>query len=62
DSSRIRKELNYSEPLPFDEALQRTIEWERANPPAKIDPEAFNYADEDATLAAFNVRTEGAVL
>jgi len=32
DSSRIRKELNYSETLTFDEALHRTIEWERANP------------------------------
>jgi nucleoside-diphosphate-sugar epimerase len=52
DSNRIRKELGYTETLPFDEALQRTIEWERANPPATIDPEAFNYADEDAALAA----------
>lgn len=52
DSSRIRKELGYSETLTFDEALQRTIEWERSNPPAKLDPEAFNYADEDAALAA----------
>jgi nucleoside-diphosphate-sugar epimerase len=53
DSNRIRKELDYSETLPFDEALQLTIEWERTNPPAKIDPETFNYADEDAALAAF---------
>ncbi len=52
DSSRIRKELGYTETLTFDEALQRTIEWERANPPATIHPEAFNYADEDAALAA----------
>lgn len=52
DSSRIRKELKYSETLLFDEALQRTIEWERANPPATIDPETFNYADEDVALAA----------
>jgi nucleoside-diphosphate-sugar epimerase len=51
DSTRIRKELGYTEILPFDEALQRTIEWERANPPAKIDPDAFNYASEDAALS-----------
>jgi nucleoside-diphosphate-sugar epimerase len=64
DSSRIRKELVYTETLTFDEALERTVTWERANPPAKVDPEAFNYADEDAVLAELNsvapvnVRTE----
>lgn len=52
NSSRIRNELAYTETLTFDEALQRTIKWERANPPATIDPEAFNYPDEDAALAA----------
>jgi nucleoside-diphosphate-sugar epimerase len=50
DSSRIRRELGYSEIVPFDEALQRTIAWERANPPEKILPEDFNYAAEDAAL------------
>lgn len=47
DSSRIRSELGYSEIVPFDEALRRTIEWERANPPEKINPEDFDYAAED---------------
>jgi nucleoside-diphosphate-sugar epimerase len=31
DSSRIRDELGYAERVDFDEALRRTIEWERAS-------------------------------
>ena len=33
DSSRIRTELGYVERFDFEEALRRTIEWERENPP-----------------------------
>jgi nucleoside-diphosphate-sugar epimerase len=33
DSSRIRAELGYAELIDPDEALRRTIAWERANPP-----------------------------
>ncbi|MCL4458866.1 MAG: NAD-dependent epimerase/dehydratase family protein [Chloroflexi bacterium] len=51
DTTRIRNELGYDEPVPQDEALRRTIAWERAHPPAKIDPERFNYATEDTILA-----------
>jgi nucleoside-diphosphate-sugar epimerase len=51
-SSKIRSELGYSEIVPFDEGLRRTIAWERANSPAMIDPEKFNYAEEDVILAA----------
>ncbi len=51
-SARIRQELGYSEPVPLDAALERTIAWERANPPAEIDPKQFDYAAEDAALAA----------
>jgi nucleoside-diphosphate-sugar epimerase len=51
DSSRIRKELRYREHAPLEEALRRTIEWERANPPAKVDPTQFDYHAEDAALA-----------
>lgn len=50
-SSRIREELHYREPVPQDEALRRTIEWERAHPPLQIDPRQFDYASEDAALA-----------
>ncbi len=35
DSSRIRRELGYSEIVDAAEALRRTIEWERANPPTR---------------------------
>jgi len=51
DSSRIRNELGYAEVLRFDEALRRTIEWERANPPEKIDANDFNYDAEDAVIS-----------
>jgi nucleoside-diphosphate-sugar epimerase len=51
DSSRIREELGYKEALPLAEAMRLTVDWERVNPPAKIDPKAFDYAAEDAFLA-----------
>jgi nucleoside-diphosphate-sugar epimerase len=51
-SERIRKELGYRELLPREEAIRRTIEWERANPPAA--PTArFNYDAEDEALSQF---------
>jgi nucleoside-diphosphate-sugar epimerase len=49
DTTRIRHELGYTEPIAGDEAIRRTIEWERAHPPP-IDPRAFDYAAEDAAL------------
>jgi nucleoside-diphosphate-sugar epimerase len=52
DTSRIRRELGYKETLPREEALRRTVEWERAHPPDEADPASFDYAAEDAALAA----------
>jgi nucleoside-diphosphate-sugar epimerase len=57
DSSRIRLELSYSETVSEDEALRRTIEWERLNPPepGSLPPELARHPDyeaEDKTLAA----------
>jgi nucleoside-diphosphate-sugar epimerase len=52
DTSRIRADLGYREAIPWDEALRRTIAWERLNPPAQVDPAQFDYAAEDAALAA----------
>jgi nucleoside-diphosphate-sugar epimerase len=49
DTTRIRHELGYTEPIARDEAIRRTIEWERAHAPP-IDPGAFDYAAEDAAL------------
>jgi nucleoside-diphosphate-sugar epimerase len=51
-SERIRKELGYRELLPREEAIQRTIAWERANPPAAPLTQ-FDYDAEDAALAQF---------
>src|SRR3990172_3297868 len=54
DSSRIRRELGYTEPTPPDEAMRRSVAWERANPPKDFDPTEFDYTAEDAALAAHN--------
>ena len=50
-SQRIREELGFREPVGPEEALRRTIEWERTHPPL-IDPTQFDYAAEDAALSA----------
>lgn len=56
DTTSIRQELGYSEPIPQDEALRRTIAWERKHPPDDISkwaaPELLDYASEDAILAS----------
>jgi nucleoside-diphosphate-sugar epimerase len=49
DTSRIRTELGYAEVVDERTALERTIEWERANPPADFEAD---YEGEDAALAA----------
>ncbi|MCI0439776.1 MAG: NAD-dependent epimerase/dehydratase family protein [Chloroflexi bacterium] len=51
DSTRIRRELGYREHVSREEALARTVAWERANPPAQINPSLFDYAAEDRVLA-----------
>ncbi len=51
DSTRIREELGYRERVPRQDAIRRTIAWERANPPAdELVP--IDYAAEDAVIAA----------
>jgi len=50
-SARIREELGYSERVPFDVGLERTVEWERFHPPAEVDLKQFDYAAEDAVVA-----------
>lgn len=54
NSARIREELGFAEPVPLEAALDRTIAWERAHPPAEIDPKQFDYAAEDAWLGSNN--------
>ncbi len=52
DSTRIRRELGYKEPVPLDEAIHRTIDWARAHPPGEFNPHKFDYAAEDSAAAA----------
>ncbi|PYX82629.1 MAG: NAD-dependent dehydratase [Acidobacteria bacterium] len=51
-SERIRGELAYREPVPLEEAIRRSAEWEAANPPVGATFYQFDYAAEDAALAA----------
>jgi nucleoside-diphosphate-sugar epimerase len=56
DSTRIRRELGYQEIVDEAEAMQRTIAWERANPPGPGHPhpdfvDRFDYESEDDALA-----------
>lgn len=51
DSRRIREELGYNEPVALDEALRRTVAWERDNLPTG-DSAQLDYAAEDVVLAA----------
>jgi hypothetical protein len=55
DTTRIRTDLGYTEPVPRSEALRRTVAWARANPPTDIPPTPFDYAAEDAVLAGMGV-------
>jgi len=51
DTTRIRTELGYAEPVPRDDALRRTIAWERDHGPTAVPPALFDYALEDTVLA-----------
>jgi len=49
DSTRIRRELGYTEQIPFPEGLRRTIDWEREHPPKDLTHQ-LDYEAEDAML------------
>lgn len=49
DSSRIRAELGFAERVRVDEAIRRTVAWERHHPPT-IPLARFDYAAEDAAI------------
>jgi nucleoside-diphosphate-sugar epimerase len=51
DTTRMREELGYAESVSRQDALKKTVEWERAHPPERVDPARFDYAAEDAALA-----------
>lgn len=50
DTSRIRDELGYAEPVERSQALRRTIAWERSHHDGGS-PRPFDYAAEDTVLA-----------
>lgn len=50
-SDLIRRELGYREPVSLEDAIHRTIVWERANQPAQPMYAPFKYVEEDEALA-----------
>ena len=54
DTARIRRDLGYRETVTRDEALRRTVRWERAHPPEEAGSTPFDYAAEDAALAGLS--------
>lgn len=56
DSTRIRRELGYVEPVALDEAIRRTIRWELENPPA-LPLVPLDYEAEDRALGLAGSRT-----
>ena len=53
-SARIRRELEYQEPVAIDEAIRQTIRWQKENPPPVAFLAQFDYAAEDAAVAGWN--------
>ncbi len=49
DTTRIGQELGFREPVSREEALKRTVAWERLHPP-QIDPKMFDCEAEDRIL------------
>jgi len=56
-SARIRRELGYKEPVAIEEAIRRTIGWQRENPPAFEFLAQFDYPAEDAAIAGDRQQT-----
>ncbi len=50
DTTRIREELDFRETITREEAIRRTVDWERANPPTDFTPHQFDYPSEDEAL------------
>ena len=56
DTRKIRTRLGYSEIVDPREAIRRTVEWERADPP-EVEPFELHYDEEDEALAAHQAST-----
>jgi nucleoside-diphosphate-sugar epimerase len=60
DTTRIRSELGYREPVVREEAMRQAIAWERGHPPADIDPARFDYEAEDEAARRARAMTRSA--
>jgi nucleoside-diphosphate-sugar epimerase len=60
-SARIRQELDYREPVATEDAIRQTISWERENPPTPVPLAQFDYAAEDAAVAAHYIPLDNIV-
>jgi nucleoside-diphosphate-sugar epimerase len=56
DSTRIREELGFKEEISQNISIERTVEWERCNPPANIDTRQFDYKTEDDVLKKLGIK------
>jgi len=56
DTSRIRKELGFEEPITLSDCIRRTVAWEREHAPERIDVAQFDYAKEDQLLREWKRR------
>ena len=59
DTTRIRSELGYREPVARKDAIRRTIAWEREHPP-QVNPARFDYDAEDEAARRARVITRSA--
>jgi nucleoside-diphosphate-sugar epimerase len=59
DSTRIREELGYEEPVPIEEAIARTVAWERSHPPEGSADQRPDYALEDSIIEKLGSLPEG---
>jgi nucleoside-diphosphate-sugar epimerase len=50
DTTRIRRELGFEDPVPFEQGLAKTIEWLRACPIDSSETKEFDYSAEDACV------------
>jgi nucleoside-diphosphate-sugar epimerase len=57
DSTEIRRDLQYAELVAAEEALHRTIEWERDHPPESLSPAEWDYEAEDEAYST--IRSSG---
>jgi len=53
DTNRLRAELGFEDRVSREDAIRRSVEWERATPPSGFTPHQFDYEAEDAAIGKF---------